>query len=104
VADSEITSITTSSSTPWSTTSTLQSSALTVTVTHTGCQQGEECSGATVVPVIGKAHMKIILRDAKDHMVAQTLNMCGFHNSSGCLTVVKTALKDACLSVIKEGE
>jgi hypothetical protein len=73
-------------------------------VTHTGCQQGEECSGAAVVPVINKAHMKIILRDAEDHVVTQTLNTCRFHDSSGRLTVVKTALKDACLSVIKEGE
>ncbi|KAG1884611.1 hypothetical protein F4604DRAFT_1976884 [Suillus subluteus] len=98
-ADSEITPNAATSSTPQSTTSTLQSSALTVTVAHTG-RKG--CSGATVVPVIDKAHMKIVIKDVKESVIAETVNICGFHDSSSRLSVATTALSDACSSIIMQ--
>ncbi|KAG1860752.1 hypothetical protein F4604DRAFT_1930072 [Suillus subluteus] len=97
VADSEITPNAATSSTPQSTTSTLQSSASTVTVAHTG---REGCLGAAVVPVIDKARMKIVVKDAKESVIAETVNTCGFHDSSSRLSVATTALSDACSSII----
>ncbi|KAG1836163.1 hypothetical protein DFJ58DRAFT_847107 [Suillus subalutaceus] len=54
------------------------------------------------VPVVDKAQSKIIVKDAKEYVIAETLNTCGFHDSSSRLTVVRTALSSACLSVITE--
>ncbi|KAG2033976.1 hypothetical protein BDR03DRAFT_1013844 [Suillus americanus] len=99
-ADSESTLNAATSSTPQFSTSTLQSSALAVTVSHTGRWQGEGCSGATVVPVIDKVHMKIIVKDVKESVIAETVNTCGFNDSSSHLSVATTALSDACSSII----
>ncbi|KAG1868250.1 hypothetical protein DFJ58DRAFT_723500 [Suillus subalutaceus] len=54
------------------------------------------------VPVVDKAQSKIIVKDAKEYVITETLNTCGFHDSSSRLTVVRTALSSACLSVITE--
>ncbi|KAG2034237.1 hypothetical protein BDR03DRAFT_1013574 [Suillus americanus] len=58
-------------------------------------------SGATV-PVINKTVLKTIVKDAKNSIIVETLNKCGFHNSSSRLTVVRKALTDACTSIIFE--
>ncbi|KAG0695914.1 hypothetical protein DFH29DRAFT_1005039 [Suillus ampliporus] len=98
MADSEITPIATSS--------TSASSASTITAAHTGRRQGEgqhdSLGAATAVPVIDKAQVKIIVKDAKDYVIVETLTTCGFHDSSSRLTVVQATLTDACSSVIAE--
>ncbi|KAG2031311.1 hypothetical protein BDR03DRAFT_1016258 [Suillus americanus] len=54
------------------------------------------------VPVVDKAQSKIIVKDAKEYVITETLNTCRFHDSSSRLTVVRTALSSACLSAIME--
>ncbi|KAG0695062.1 hypothetical protein DFH29DRAFT_1005798 [Suillus ampliporus] len=97
-ADSEITPIATSS--------TSASSASTITAAHTGRQRGERqhdsLGAAAAVPVIDKAQVKSIVKDAKDYVIVETLTTCGFHDSSSRLTVVQAALTDVCSSVIAE--
>ncbi|KAG2139297.1 hypothetical protein DEU56DRAFT_944224 [Suillus clintonianus] len=56
----------------------------------------------TTVPLIDKNNLKIIMKDAKDAIIKETLNRCGFHDSSSRLSVVQAALTDACSSVIGE--
>ncbi|KAG1852288.1 hypothetical protein DFJ58DRAFT_728619 [Suillus subalutaceus] len=58
-------------------------------------------SGATV-PVIDKRVLKTVVKDAKNSVIMETLNKCGFHDSSSRLTVVRKALTDACASIIFE--
>ncbi|KAG1851629.1 hypothetical protein DFJ58DRAFT_842112 [Suillus subalutaceus] len=99
-ADSENTLNAATSSTPQSITSTLQSSASTVAVAHTGRWQGEGCLGTTIVPVIDKVCMKIVVKDVKESIITETLNTCRLHDSSSHLSVVTTALSDACSSII----
>ncbi|KAG2031510.1 hypothetical protein BDR03DRAFT_986373 [Suillus americanus] len=101
-ADSESTLNAATSSTTQSSTSTLQSSALAVTVAHTGHQQGKGCSGAAIVPVIDKVYMKIVVKDVKESIIAEMVNTCGFHDSSSRLSVATTVLSDACSSIIMQ--
>ncbi|KAG0705853.1 hypothetical protein DFH29DRAFT_872810 [Suillus ampliporus] len=83
-ADSEITPIATSS--------TSASSASTITAARTGRRRGERqhdsLGAAAAVPVIDKAQVKSIVKDAKDYVIVKTLTT--------------PPLTDACSSVIAE--
>ncbi|KAG0696526.1 hypothetical protein DFH29DRAFT_879298 [Suillus ampliporus] len=66
---------------------------------HQGDRSG---TTTTTVPLIDKNNLKLITKDAKDTIIKETLNRCGFHDSSSRLSVVQAALTDACSSVIAE--
>ncbi|KAG2336693.1 hypothetical protein BDR05DRAFT_1005623 [Suillus weaverae] len=54
----------------------------------------------SAVPSISEADSKTIVKDAKNSIIVETLNNCGFHDSSSRSTVVQHALTDACSCII----
>ncbi|KAG1885316.1 uncharacterized protein F5891DRAFT_1202012 [Suillus fuscotomentosus] len=55
---------------------------------------------ATVGPLVNEKDSKTVMKDAKNHVVVETLNKCAFHDSSSRTTVVGRALTDACSLII----
>ncbi|KAG2343090.1 hypothetical protein BDR05DRAFT_948490 [Suillus weaverae] len=54
----------------------------------------------SAAPSISEADSKTIVKDAKNSIIVETLNNCGFHNSSSRSTVVQRALTDTCSRII----
>lgn len=58
----------------------------------------------SAAPSISEADLKTIVKDAKNSIIVETLNNCGFHDSSSRSTVVQDALTNACSRIITGGE
>ncbi|KAG2353710.1 hypothetical protein BDR07DRAFT_1382894 [Suillus spraguei] len=58
---------------------------------------------AATAPVISKTDLKVVTKDAKGYVIAETINICGFHDSTSRMTIAQNALTKACSSVIMEG-
>ncbi|KAG2362918.1 hypothetical protein BDR07DRAFT_1376191 [Suillus spraguei] len=99
VTDSGTTSITT---TPQPSTSTLHSSASTVIVTCRGRRKDQGSSGVTATPVISATHKETVVKGARDHVIAETLSTCGFHDSSSRLKLAEDALTDTCSFIFND--